>query len=415
MRLVGAFAATRIMPHRAIANAILAAEPTVMDIAGQLARMLGRMPHRLAPAARRYLKAFPPGNTRPRLRHVESFVRADPSFRRNPRTMNWISGPASMQPAPAARAWPIPQIETIADLAAWLSLQIGELEWLADLKGLSCHYHYRAIEKPSGGIRLIESPKPRLKTAQRKILTEILDKIPAHAAVHGFRKGHSVRTFVAPHVASPVVLKMDLEDFFPSRSRARVQALFRTMGYPESVADILGGLTTTIAPHRYATYNRPHLPQGAPTSPALANLCAYRADCRLSGLAKAVGAEYTRYADDLAFSGAELTQRFSIHTAAILLEEGFEVNHRKTRLMRPSVRQHLAGLVINQQPNIRRTDFDRLKATLTNCLRHGLESQNREQHPHFRQHLEGKVAWVESIHPARGKRLRALLDRLDVA
>jgi len=403
------------MPHRAIASAILAAEPTVKDIVSHLAKALDREPRRLMRAARRYLRKFPPSITRPRLRDVEAFVRADPSFRRKPRTVNWISGPASMQPVPAARAWPIPQIETVADLAAWLGAEIGELEWLADLKGLSRHYHYRAIEKPSGGIRLIESPKPRLKTAQRKILTGILEKIPAHPAVHGFVKRHSVKTFVAPHVAQAVVLKMDLEDFFPSISRARVQALFRTMGYPESVADVLGGLTTTVAPHRFGIYNRPHLPQGAPTSPALANLCAYRADCRLSSLAMAVGARYTRYADDLAFSGRELRRRFSIHAAAILLEEGFQVNHRKTRLMRPSVRQHLAGLVINRQPNIRRADFDRLKATLTNCLRYGLESQNRDRHPHYRQHLEGKVAWVESIHPAKGKRLRALLDRLIVA
>jgi hypothetical protein len=148
----------------------------------------------------------------------------------------------------------------------------------------------------------------------------------------------------------------------------------------------------------------------------LANLCAYRADCRLAGLAEAADAVYTRYADDLAFSGGEefarRVERFSLHAAAILLEEGFPVNHRKTRIMRQGVRQHLAGLVANQRPNIRRTEFDRLKAILTNCVRLGPESQNRGSHPHFRAHLEGKVSFVESINPGRGKRLRALFARI---
>src|SRR6202034_1577966 len=78
----------------------------------------------------------------------------------------------------------------------------------------------------------------------------------------------------------------------------------------------------------------PHLPQGAPTSPALANLCAYRLDCRLAGLANAVGAAYTRYADDMIFSGDEVLERaarrFHIHVCRIVLEEGFEVNTRKS-------------------------------------------------------------------------------------
>jgi hypothetical protein len=81
--------------------------------------------------------------------------------------------------------------------------------------------------------------------------------------------------------------------------------------------------------------------------------------------------------------------------------------------MRQSVRQHLAGLVTNQRINIRRTDFDRLKATLTNCVRLGPESQNREEHAHFRSHLEGRVAFVESVHRERGKRLREILARIE--
>lgn len=148
----------------------------------------------------------------------------------------------------------------------------------------------------------------------------------------------------------------------------------------------------------------------------MANIAFYRLDCRLSGLAVAAGARYTRYADDLAFSGGDefekAIERFGLHVAAILREEGLAVNHRKTRVMRQGVRQHLAGLVTNQRPNISRPDFDRLKAVLTNCVRRGPDSENREGRPRFRAHLEGRVAFVEMINPGKGKRLREIFERI---
>jgi RNA-directed DNA polymerase len=93
-------------------------------------------------------------------------------------------------------------------------------------------------------------------------------------------------------------------------------------------------------------------------------------------------------------------------------EEGFSVHHRKTRIMRQGVRQRLAGLVANQHMNVMRADFDRLKATLTNCARLGPESQNRDAHSSFRSHLDGRVGFVEMINPARGKRLRTIFERI---
>jgi RNA-directed DNA polymerase len=225
------------------------------------------------------------------------------------------------------------------------------------------------------------------------------------------------------------VLRIDLKDFFPTFTRARVQALFRMCGYLEPVADRLGGLCTTIAPSSLFThlgfhdasaarelYGRPHLPQGAPTSPTLANICAYRLDCRLAGLARGSGALYTRYADDLAFSGdndfARRAEYFAAGAAAIAIDEGFSVHFRKTRIMRQGVRQHLAGLVTNAHLNVPRRDYDQLKAILTNCLRHGPQIQNREGINDFRAHLQGRVSFVESINPAKGARLRSIYDRL---
>jgi RNA-directed DNA polymerase len=137
----------------------------------------------------------------------------------------------------------------------------------------------------------------------------------------------------------------------------------------------------------------------------------------LAGLAKSVGAEYTRYADDLAFSSNDAlferrVETFSISVAAILMQEGFTVHFRKTRVMRQGVRQYLAGLVANQRANVIRADFDRLKATLTNCVRLGPESQNRQSHPRFRSHLEGRVGFVEMINPGRGERLPRIFEQI---
>ena len=226
---------------------------------------------------------------------------------------------------------------------------------------------------------------------------------------------------------------MDLRDFFPTCGGIRIQNMFRTLGYPEAVADLLGGICSNQTPlniwkdsgagvdaERLAElrrlYARPHLPQGAPTSPALANISCYRLDCRLSALAESAGATYTRYADDLAFSGGadfqSRVERFAVHVEAVLWEEGFRVNHRKTRVMRRGARQRLAGLVTNGKVNVRRSDFDRLKAALTNCVRFGAESQNRERRPDFRSHLQGRVSFAAMINPAKGRRLRTIFEQI---
>lgn len=430
-----------------LATAFLAGSQSQQQVTLRARRTLGKPVRWLDPVIRSYIQSFS-GKTRPRHRDVVEFLLEDPNFRRtyfNKRSRlgviaNWLPGQQQMQPFDAAKSWDIPAIESVDALAEWLQLSASELDWFADAKHLGRHphsnpklrhYHYRVLSKRSGHIRLIEAPKPRLKAIQRQILTSILDKIPPHSAAHGFVKSRSIRTFVGPHVGQQIVLRMDLRDFFPSITAPRIQTLFRTMGYPESVADLLGCICTAATPREIwasieaapqmlqdakALHAQPHLPQGSPTSPSLANLIAHRLDCRLHGLANAVGAEYTRYADDLAFSGCRdfdrNAQRFASHVAAILTEEGFNVNHRKTRIMRQGVRQHLAGLVANQHLNVNREDFHRLKAILTNCVRYGPDSQNREARPHFRAHLEGRVSFVESINPSKGARLPAILQQI---
>ena len=343
------------------------------------------------------------------------------------------------------RRWPdtgtLPALPTIHDLALWLRVDVGYLQWFADLGDWNTrersqtlqHYQRRVLLKSSGAVRLLETPKQHLKHIQRQIHRDMLALLPSHEAVHGFRRGRSTVTFAGPHAGRSVVLRMDLQEFFPSCSGPRIQALFRTLGFPEHVADTLGGLCTTVTPRSFwhsrgdeidpvemqrarELYARTHLPQGAPCSPALANLCALRMDRRLAGLASAAGGVYTRYADDLAFSGdaifARAAGRFATQVAAIASEEGFSVQHRKTRLMRRSICQKLAGITVNVRPNLPRSEVDQLKATLVNAVRHGPLSQNRESHPDFRGYLAGRVAYVGMVNPARGARLRKLLDQI---
>lgn len=341
-----------------------------------------------------------------------------------------------MRPLPGMGTLPV--LATVGELAGWLRVDAEYLWWFADLRDHNAlpkpsalsHYERRVIAKRDGSFRLLEAPKQHLKHIQRQIQREILSAIPLHDSVHGFRTGRSIVTFATPHAGRDAVLRLDLRDFFPSISGPRVQSLFRTLGFPEHVADLLGGLCTTTTPrgfwrntggelphdhlqHLRIFYARPHLPQGAPTSPGVANSCAFRLDRRLTALAKAAGAAYTRYADDLAFSGdrdfARRANRFATDAAAIVAEEGFSVHPRKTRLMRSSIRQHLAGLTVNQRPNLARREFEQLEAILTNCVRHGPATQNREQYPDFRRHLEGRVEFATMVNRQRAEKLRALL------
>jgi RNA-directed DNA polymerase len=243
----------------ALARSLLAGEPAVDAIVARASRTLGRRWRWIRPLTRRYMEWIA-GRVRPRHREVVQFLGKDPGFRRASKTHHlsvdkWLTGPHQMQPVGPAIDWDVPAIESAGALSEWLLLYPSELEWFADLKGLGSksksgklkHYHYRVLTKESGAIRLIEAPKPTLKELQQKILRDILNKIPPHPASHGFVRGRSIQTYVSPHTGKRVILKMDLQDFFPGITGPRIQTLFRTMGYPESVADLLGGICTNGA------------------------------------------------------------------------------------------------------------------------------------------------------------------------
>jgi hypothetical protein len=329
----------------------------------------------------------------------------------------------------------LPMLRTPEDVAQWLGVPVGTLAWLTHrcdeanrpASPRTSHYHYSWVRKVSGGWRLIEAPKRRLRDAQEQILREILDRVPPHSAAHGFVTGRSIISNAEPHAGQRVVVSFDLENFFPTVTFSRVVAVFRSLGYSREAAIWLGRLTTTRTPvalehpqgeaWQVERHRVRHLPQGAPTSPALANLSAFSLDLRLAGLARTFHAEYTRYADDLTFSGPERFLRalrvFIPLVRKIVRAERLRLNMAKRRVMRDNQQQRVTGAVVNERVNVPRRDFDRLKATLTNCVRRGPSTQNHERRPDFQAHLRGRIAHVEQLNPARGAKLLALFDQID--
>jgi len=400
---------------RVLAAAFLAGEWSPFAMAARARRALGRRVW-LESVAIEVLRAYHrPPLDRPRelAAYIEIVFEELP---RRPRMPPRVLHEPIFHPQTVRARWPVPRIDTVGDLAAWLALDIGELEWFADVRGLERvvdderlrHYRYARLPRKSGPPRVIERPKTRLKALQRRVLHELLDWIPAHDAAHGFVRGRSALSHAALHTGRRVVVRLDLEDFFAGVTGARVFGIFRTAGYPESVAHMLTGLCTNVVPHaesvsgHYRLARRlatPHLPQGAPTSPALANLAAFGLDPPLTGLAHAVGARYSRYADDLVLSSDAYLRTPVDMIQAIVTDEGFRVNVAKTRVMGRGRRQTVTGIVVNARPNAPRAEYDLLKATLHRAALHGPTDLDPA-------HLLGRIAWVESLNPARGTKLR---------
>lgn len=338
----------------------------------------------------------------------------------------------------------LPALPYVGDLEAMLEVDDVALRWLADCEGHEArrpratarHYHYHLARKTSGGERLIEAPKARLKKIQRRILGEILARVPVHEAAHAFVRGRSARTCAALHCGQAMVMRVDLRDFFASIPASRVHAIYATLGYSQPVCRLLTGLATNVTPrsvwgeaprtaptalrrarwHRIGAYGVPHLPAGAPTSPALANLAAFRLDCRLAALARSMDCRYTRYADDLVLSGGEALRREARATfgtiCRIVAEEGFAVHAGKTRFQPPSQRQRVTGLVVNAHPNVPREAYDRLRAILHNCGKQGPHSQTDGPVADLAARLRGEIEW-HAVNPHRAAKLRALFHRID--
>jgi retron-type reverse transcriptase len=315
----------------------------------------------------------------------------------------------------------LPVMHAPADVAKALGLSIKQLRWLAYHTDAATRTHYVKFQVPkrSGGLRTLAAPHKMLKQAQRWVLAEIVSKLPVTEPAHGFVAARGIVTNASPHVGRAIVVNMDLENFFPSITFPRVRAVFERHGYSGSVASVFA-LLCTECPRMTAIYDGTAyevatgprgLPQGAPTSPGLSNQVARKLDPRLTGLAKSNGLTYTRYADDLTFSGGpDLALRIGYlmsRVRHIAEHEGFTVNEKKSRVMRRHAAQTVTGVVVNDKPSLAREELRRLRAILHRARTEALEAQNRDDRPNFRAWLEGKIAFLSMVRPDVGAKLRA--------
>jgi hypothetical protein len=296
-----------------------------------------------------------------------------------------------------------------AQLAEALHLDVRTLRHLTvhSARERQPHYVTFAVPKRTGGERLIMAPKTRLKAVQRRLNALLIDRLPASESAHGFRPERNVRSNAAPHVGKRVVVHLDLQDFFPSIHFGRVRGLLVALGYGYQVASVLATLMTE-APRqpvlvdgtRYFPPVGPRAcPQGAPTSPGLSNAIVVRMDRRLAGLARRFGFAYTRYADDLTFSGDDIQAAHALRclAARIAQSEGFAINRSKTRVMRAGGRQAVTGVIVNEVLGLSRQQRRTLRAAL-HRLR--LEGSGRDAR------LEGHLAYLHMLNPAQAQRLK---------
>jgi hypothetical protein len=321
--------------------------------------------------------------------------------------------------------------------------------WFAILNRKSLYTTFE-IPKKTGGFRSIQAPRPYIKRIlsrlYKKVLTPLHNKLGPH--VTGYRSGFGTKLAVLQHIypcelcdgaeagktaASHVCprngtyIKLDLKNFFHSTRKWWVEDYLMSVGYGAYVSDLMAELMTVPGlPHpRDAEKRVIGVPQGSPTSGAICNLvAAQRIDTPVMAYLAALNAEsgldsawewrYTRYADDIAITcGKRVHPR---HRATVLREvfrliqkSGYSVNPKKTKIKTGRKQRKLLGLVFNQKPNIERKDYLRLRATVFNCLVHGIDSQaaraGYENPAQFASWLRGKINYVKHIHPDHGEKL----------
>lgn len=305
-------------------------------------------------------------------------------------------------PLPVRSALPIQSLE---QLCLHLNMDGEALDEL--VASMSRQFHkYSQQSKSSSKVRIIYNPGEPLRAAQTS-LRRLLDQIPLPDAAHGWRKGRSPSTNARAHVGKALLIKLDLEDFFPSCHFTRVHQLFLDLGCSQEVARALTRLTT--ADH--------HLPQGFLTSPVLANLLLAPLDRRLRGLVRQRGADYSRYGDDLSLSGQASLLKAGPLAKRIISESGHRINAEK--FARNGVRfayerQEVCAITVNKKLNLRKPDYQRYQAILGNCIRNGPSSELREGETwlHLKRRLQGYINYVRGINREAASQLQNDFDQI---
>lgn len=263
-------------------------------------------------------------------------------------------------------------------------------------------YRYFTIPKRNGKTRQINEPLPSLKEVQYWILQEILIKLPVSPYAKAYINGKSIKDNARFHKRQQKVLSMDLKDFFPSISYGRILSVFRKTGYREQVAVMLANICSL----------NNGLPQGAPTSPALSNIIAKGLDFKIEKYIKNKKIRYTRYADDLTFSGDFNEGDLIKNIERIASQQGFWINHEKTRVRKRNQRQEVTGIVVNEKMQVNRKLRRQLRSTAYYIQKYGYVShiehtgQTRRNYLYY---LIGLASYALFINPS-DKNMRHYLD-----
>lgn len=271
----------------------------------------------------------------------------------------------------------------------------------------SSMYHCFLIPKKDGSYRQIEAPNSELKLRQLWIKEEIIDKFNISSSAYGFRKGYSIYDNALPHVGKDLVINIDIKDFFHSINYQQVFKFFNYIGYTNQVSHLLTKLCTNSSNV---------LPQGAPTSPGLSNIVLLKLDKRLSKLAESAECNYTRYADDITFSGKKKIKYLVSTICEIIEDEGYVVNKKKLRLQYSNQRQEVTGLTVNRKVSISKKHIKEIENAIYYSKKYGVKehmARNNCSKSFYKEHLYGLVYFIKIIDKERGERYLEELNQIE--
>lgn len=300
----------------------------------------------------------------------------------------------------------VPIIYNLRHLRQLLNIHKSAQERLFGIKRNESYREFQ-ISKKSGGTRKIEAPSDELKLIQLWIKENILDKFSVSQYAKGFKKGVSIYDNALPHVGKELLINIDLKDFFPSIGYKEIYKVFRYIGYTDSVSKLLTKLCTNA---------NDVLPQGSPASPALSNLVSLKLDKRLGSLAKSIGADYTRYADDITFSGKKSIRKYESVIRKIISEEGYEINEEKYRIQYSFQRQEVTGLIVNDKVSVPQKYVAELDNAIYYCKKYGVVNHMKHidcERGFYKEHLYGLAYFVKMVDAEKGLNYLMELNRIE--
>lgn len=326
----------------------------------------------------------------------------------------------------------IPVIFSLPHLCLLAGISIKHIFKICESNRITEYKRFK-LKKKRGGYRVIQTPEDELKYLQRWILYNILEKIPSHQSCKGFDKESSIKQNAEIHLNKESILKIDLLRFYDSINEKRIYGIFKSLGYHNNLAVSFAKICTLLPDHvflssfkknelslknRIVKSNEGVLPQGSPSSPKLSNLVTRHLDVRLTELAKKRNLSYSRYADDLTFSGdSEILKVTKKVIYKIIREENFYINYNKTKFLKRGNPFLVTGLSVNNKvvtiPKKRKIDIEH---HLFHCIKNGVESHLKKcgiKKRNFKDWLLGNIAFVFSVEKEKGEKYFSDFNKIE--